>query len=90
MSNLNNELLKDKIVALRIAVPGEPVTQHNGRVADIDDSTITILNTVEGSADLLVTVYNLKYVVLVQFAEQVEVPVVAEVLEEKPVAKKSK
>jgi hypothetical protein len=90
MSNLNNELLKDKIVALRIAVPGEPVAQHNGRVAAIDDSTITILNTVDGTSDFLVTIYSLQYVVLIQYVEPAEALAAEEVSEEKPTAKKSK
>jgi hypothetical protein len=89
MSNLNSEMLKDKLVALRIAVPGEPIAQHNGRVVAIDDSTITILNTVDESADLLVTIYSLQYVVLIQYVEPAEVPVVLEEAE-KSVSKKSK
>lgn len=87
MSTLTNDLLKDKIVALRIAIPGEEVTQHNGRIVAVDDSTITIVNTTENSTDLIITVYSWKYVVLVQYIQSVEIPAVEE---SEPVAKKAK
>ena len=87
MSTLTNDLLKDRIVALRIAVPGEETTQHNGRIVAVDDSTIAIVNTTENSTDLIITVYSWKYVVLVQYIQSVEIPAVEE---SESIAKKAK
>jgi hypothetical protein len=96
MTSSISEALLNKNVVLRIAVPGEDIAQHNGRIAAIDDTTVTIINGVENSADILVTSYNLKYVVLIQYIQPTPVDAestadaVESSVKDKPVTKKSK